>query len=376
MNVYKSLIRPLLFRLNAETAHHATVEACRWAGALPCLPNLSRACFQNSAPELRTKVAGLSFENPIGLAAGWDKNGRALKMLGNLGFGFAEIGSVSARPSKGNPQPRLFRLPQDQAIVVNYGLPNDGAEVIAQRLAAYRPNVPLGVNIVKTNDGPDATVCAVEDILADYERSVALLHRHADYLVLNLSCPNAPCGEDFFAQAGNIERLLDVLKPLEIACPVFLKVAPRDDPAEHDRLLEESYDFPFVRGFLFNLPPGKPSTIDLTVSRDKLQSMPGAVAGKPVQVLMNRCIAGLAARMDHRRHSIIGVGGVSNAEEAYEKIRLGASLVQIYTALVYQGPGVVKRINEGLCKLLARDGFQHMQEAIGTGLLEKSTTSS
>ncbi len=375
MNVYKSLIRPLLFRLDAETAHHATVEACRWAGALPCLPNLSRACFQNSAPELRTKVAGLSFENPIGLAAGWDKNGRALKMLGNLGFGFAEIGSVSARPSMGNPKPRLFRLPQDQAIVVNYGLPNDGAKVIAQRLAAYRPNVPLGVNIVKTNDGPDAPVCAVEDILADYERSVAHLHRHADYLVLNLSCPNAQFGEDFFAQAGNIERLLNVLKPLEIACPVFLKVAPRDDPAEHDRLLTESDAFPFVRGFLFNLPPGKPSTIDLTVSRDKLQSMQGAVAGKPVQVLMNRCIAGLAARMDHRRHSIIGVGGVSNAVEAYEKIRLGASLVQIYTALVYQGPGVVKQINEGLCKLLARDGFQHLQEAIGTGLLEKSTTS-
>jgi dihydroorotate dehydrogenase (fumarate)/dihydroorotate dehydrogenase len=197
MSLYTSFLRPLLFRFDAETAHHGTVEACHWLGAVPGVPMLSRALLENDAPSLRTGAAGLSFANPIGLAAGWDKSGRCLRMIDAMGFGFAEIGSVSARPSRGNPKPRLFRLPADRAIIVNYGLPNEGAEVVAARLATHRP---LGVNIVKTNDGPDAPPCSDDDILTDYERSVSLLHPHAAYLSLNISCPNAKGGKDFFAQ--------------------------------------------------------------------------------------------------------------------------------------------------------------------------------
>ncbi len=154
LNLYANILRPLLFRLNAETAHHGTVEACRWLGAIPGAAALARTMWETRIPTLNVEVAGLRFANPIGLAAGWDKSGRALRMIDALGFGFAEIGSVSARPSLGNPKPRLFRLPADRAIVVNYGLPNDGAEVVAERLTRYRPQHPLGVNIVKTNDGP------------------------------------------------------------------------------------------------------------------------------------------------------------------------------------------------------------------------------
>ncbi len=370
MSIYTSLVRPLLFRLEAETAHHLTVEACRLAGGLPLVGRMTRACLEVAAPELRSEVAGLAVENPVGLAAGWDKSGRALGMLGHLGFGFAEIGSISAKPSLGNPKPRLFRLPGERAIVVNYGLPNEGAEVVAQRLAGHQLRVPLGVNIVKTNFGPEAPASSDEEILADYVRSVSLLHCHAGYLMLNLSCPNAKGGKDFFAQPGNITRLLSLLKPLEITCPVFLKVAPRDDPAEHERLLVEVEGFSFVRGFCFNLPPGKPETLVLSTPRRELKGMPGAVAGRPVEALINRCISGLAARMDRKRHVIIGTGGVFTAEDAYRKIRLGASLVQIYTALIYEGPGVVRRINEGLCELLARDGFRSVGEAVG-GLRRK-----
>ncbi|NJM55977.1 MAG: quinone-dependent dihydroorotate dehydrogenase, partial [Verrucomicrobiae bacterium] len=152
MSLYTTLLRPLLFRLAAETAHHLTVEACRVGGAVPGVAALSRRCLEFTAPELQIEAVGWSFANPIGLAAGWDKSGRALRMIDSMGFGFAEIGSVSARPSRGNPKPRLFRLPQDRAIIVNYGLPNDGAEIVAQRLAAHHPRHPLGVNIVKTND--------------------------------------------------------------------------------------------------------------------------------------------------------------------------------------------------------------------------------
>jgi dihydroorotate dehydrogenase len=151
MSLYTFLFRPLLFRLDAETAHHFAVETCRWLGAVPGIARISRACLEQDEPCLRSEVAGLSFANPIGLGAGWDKSGRALRMLDSLGFGFAEIGSVSARPSRGNPRPRLFRLPGERAIIVNYGLPNEGAGVVAARLAAARPLRPIGVNIVKTN---------------------------------------------------------------------------------------------------------------------------------------------------------------------------------------------------------------------------------
>lgn len=368
MSLYTALIRPLLFQLDAETAHHGTVQACRIAGALPFLPLLTRACLEFKAPELQCAVAGLHFDHPIGLAAGWDKSASALRMLDHLGFAFAEIGSISAQPSQGNPKPRLFRLPQDRAIIVNYGLPNEGAEIVAPRLAANRMRIPLGVNIVKTNYGPGAPACTDDAILADYERSVSLVHPHASYLMLNLSCPNAAGGKDFFAQPGNITRLLQILKPLDIACPVFLKVALRNDPAEHERLLSETDAFDFVRGFSFNLPPGKPATLRLTAPRSAWEQLPGAVSGKPVEDLINRCISGLATRMNRQRHVIIGTGGVFTAADAYRKLRLGASLVQIYTALIYEGPGVIKRINQGLCHLLAKDGFRNVSEAVGSDL--------
>jgi len=223
------------------------------------------------------------------------------------------------------------------------------------------------VNIVKTNDGPDGPPCSDDDILADYEHSVSTLHPHAGYLSLNLSCPNAKGGRDFFAQPGRITRLLERLAPMEIACPVFLKIAPRDDPAEHERVLAECDAFTFVRGFCFNLPSGKPDTLEFTTPRETFAHRPGAVSGKPVESLINRCIAGLYQRMNPRRHILIGTGGVFTAEDAYRKIRLGATLVQLYTALVYQGPAVVKTICQGLAPLLDHDGFRSVQDAVGSG---------
>lgn len=372
--LYTSLLRPLLFRLDPERAHDWTIQACRIGGSIPGVASFTRACLGTSHPALESDVAGLHFPNPIGLAAGWDKSGRALRMLDPLGFGFAEIGSVSARPSVGNPRPRLFRLPQDRAIVVNYGLPNDGAEVVSSRLAQHRSGsgCPLGVNIVKTNDGPNTPPCDEEQVLADYVRSVSLLHSHADYLMLNLSCPNAIGGRQVFSRPGSITALLSQLAPLELACPLFLKVAPHDDPGEHERLLTECEAFPFVRGFCFNLPMGKPDSLTFASPQNNLSNMPGAVAGKPVESLINRNIAELYTRMDPSRYVIIGAGGVFTAEDAYQKIRLGASLVQIYTALIYQGPGIVKKICQGLVPLLNRDGFEHISQAVGTAHRERS----
>lgn len=355
-----------MFRLDPELAHAATVECCRWTGRLAPLRWLASQMFEDASNEcLRSELAGLPLANPIGLAAGWDKSGRALGMLGHLGFGFAEIGSISARPSIGNPKPRLFRLPDQRAIVVNYGLPNDGAGMVARRLAARQRRIPIGANIVKTNDGPGAAAAGDDEILDDYCHSVAMLAPWADYLTLNLSCPNASGGKDFFAAAGNIGRLLERLATLSIACPVFLKLAPNDDLEELRRILAEVEPFDFVRGFLFNLSPGKPPALQWTGPIGDLGAMPGAVSGAPVGPLIDRCIARLASLINRRRYVIIGVGGIFNAEDAYRKIRLGASALQLYTALVYEGPGVVRQINRSLVELLHRDGFSHVSQAVG-----------
>lgn len=372
MSVYRLLVRPLLFRLDPEVAHHATIRACRVTARLPAGAAATRAMFSPGSTRLRTEVAGLTFPHPIGLAAGWDKSGTALGLLASLGFGFAEIGSVSARPSSGNPRPRLFRLPKDRALVVNYGLPNDGAEAVARRLAEYRRETPIdvgapiGVNLVKTNDGPEAPPCGETEILDDYHASFVALHRLADYVTLNLSCPNAEGGKDHFAEPGRVRRLLERLADAEPAGPVFLKVAPDPRPESIERLIEEAGPFPFVRGWIFNLPPGKPPSLSLTTPPDRLASMPGAVSGRPVSAVVDRCIAEMNRRSPRGRFAIVAAGGVFTGEDAYAKIRLGASLVQIYTALIYEGPGVIKRIHRGLCRALDRDGFRTLDEAVGS----------
>lgn len=363
---YANFIKPLLFRLPPELAHRLAIEFCRLAGALPGFTELFRACYSFSNPTLRCEVAGLHFDNPIGIAAGWDKNGRALRVLDSLGFGFAEIGSVSARPSQGNPKPRLFRLPQDQAIIVNYGLPNDGADQVAKRLAKHVHRNPIGVNVVKTNDGPASPVCSEEMIIADYLQSVSLLQDHANYLMLNLSCPNAAGGDDVFACPGSIRRLLTALDSRGITRPLFLKVAPREDTPSHERLLVECEGFDFVRGFCFNLPTGKPKDVKFLTPRQVIDRTPGAVSGKPVESLINRCIGGLYRVFDPKRYAIIGAGGVFTAEDAYLKLKLGASLVQLYTGLIYCGPSIAKRICIGLVELMRRDGFSNVSEVIGS----------
>ncbi len=365
MNVYKNFIRPLLFSLDPETAHGLSIAACRYGGLIPGIGTLLQHCLNVSAPQLQCEVAGIRFANPIGLAAGWDKSGQALRMLGALGFGFAEIGSISSQASLGNPRPRLLRLPLDQAIVVNYGLPNQGAERVAERLNRSTVSAPLGVNIVKTNFGPSAPPCSANEILADYVQSVVALQSHASYLMLNLSCPNAEGGQDFFAQPGNILRLLQELQSRDVKPPVFLKVAPDATPPAIDRLIAESIDFAFVKGFMFNLPTGKPASIKLKSSPEIWQKMPGAVAGQPVASLINDCIRELYSRMPVGRFHLIAAGGIFTAQDAYLKVRLGASLVQLYTALIYEGPQVVANINRGLIELLERDGFESISQAVG-----------
>jgi dihydroorotate dehydrogenase (fumarate)/dihydroorotate dehydrogenase len=365
MDIYKSFIRRMLFLCDPEWIHHTAIQAGRVVGKLGWLMAGLDAVYRVRDHRLETEVCGLRFDNPIGLAAGYDKSGEAIACLSALGFGHVEMGSVSADVSRGNPKPRLFRLPQDEAVVVHYGLQNDGAEVVAGRLKGMPRRVPLGINIVKTNRGVGAPADCEADILDDYARSIALLKDCGDYLTLNMSCPNTEMGRDFFAEKDHVVRFLTVLSDVAIRCPVFLKVSPLGGIRAIEDLLEAVDGFDFVSGFMFNLAPGK--SVALKTPAKVWENMPGAVAGRPVAGMMNGCIRELFCRMDQKRYRIIGAGGVFTAEDAYQKIRLGASLVQILTGLVYEGPAVVRRINRGLCQLLERDGFEHVAEAVGSG---------
>ena len=360
MSFYTSVVRPLAFRLDAERAHHLAIGI---GATIRVFAEPLRQLCAIQDPRLDTVVAGLRFPTPLGLAAGFDKNGTAIEMLVALGFGFVEIGSVSIDASQGNARPRLYRLPDDRAIVVHYGLPNDGALTIAERLAKAHLPVPLGINLVKTNRGLRAPPESSDQIIGEYVEAARVLAPRADYLMLNLSCPNTDDGRDFFADAGHLRACLAAFGELRLGVPVFLKVSPLGGIATIERVLAEAEDYAFISGFMFNLPPVKPD--GLNTPEQIWRVMPGAVSGPPAAALADTCIRETFRRMDRKRYAIIGAGGISTAEDAYAKIRLGASLVQLLTALVYEGPGVVRRITQGLVHLIDRDGLRHISEAVG-----------
>jgi dihydroorotate dehydrogenase (fumarate)/dihydroorotate dehydrogenase len=360
MTFYSRFIRPLAFQLDPETAHHLAIAG---GARLGWAAGAMRAATRIDDDRLATDVAGLHFPNPIGLAAGFDKSGSAIAALASLGFGSVEIGSISIDPSRGNPKPRLWRLPGDAAIVVHYGLPNDGAEAIAKRLARIHLPVPLGINLVVTNRGPGAAPLNADQIIGEYAAAAKAMAPHADYLMLNLSCPNTVDGRDFFADAGHLDACLTALGDMKPGRPIFLKVSPLGGIEAIERVLAAADGRDFVSGFMFNLPPVKPE--GMRSPAHVWREMPGAVSGPPAAPLADLCIRETFRRMDRKRHVLIGAGGVSTAEEAYAKIRLGASLVQLLTALIYQGPGVVHTIAEGLAELLARDGVKNVADVVG-----------
>lgn len=363
MTLYAAWLRPLLFRLDAEQAHKLALEAASRFGRHV----LSRQLGDDHDPRLQVKIAGLHFPNPVGLAAGFDKSGTAIEALAGLGFGSVEIGSVSLDRSEGNPRPRLWRLPEDRAIVVHYGLPNDGAAAITRRLSRIRLPVPLGINIVKTNRGRHAPPETPEQIIAEYAAAARTYAPHADYLMFNLSCPNTEDGRDFFADATHLRDWLAAIAELHLSKPIFLKVSPLGGIAAIEQLLQAVEPHAYVSGFMFNLAPAKPNS--LWTPEHVWRSLPGAVSGPPSAELADLCITETFRRMDRSRFQIIGAGGISTPEEAYARIRRGASAVQLLTALVYEGPGVVRRILRSLPTLLKRDGFRTISEAVGTDVL-------
>jgi dihydroorotate dehydrogenase len=366
MALYDRALLPLIFRLGPERAHRAAFRALQVAGRLPGGREILARHYAHDDERLETEVFGLRFRNPVGLAAGYDKDAVVVPELAALGFGHLEVGTVTPLPQAGNPQPRIFRLTADRAVINRMGFPNDGAEMIHARLqdALTRPlSARIGVNIGKGRNTP------LEAAANDYRELLGRFHPLADFIAVNVSSPNTPGLRKLQARAALQALLGDLAAERNRLCPglpLLVKIAPDLSDSEIDDVL----DTVLATGF-----DGIIAT-NTTVSRDRLSPSPhatqeGGLSGPPLRRRATEIIRTIYRRTGGRL-PIIGVGGVDGTQTALEKIQAGASLVQIYTGLVYQGPGLVRRINRGLSRWMDHLGVDSPAELVGTAVFSPS----
>lgn len=337
------LLRPFAFALDAETAHRATVTALSVAPALP---------LQEFAPELAQDVAGLRFPSPVGLAAGFDKDAEVPDAMLGLGFGFVEVGTITPRPQQGNQRPRLFRLKQDRAVINRMGFNNQGQAAALDRLKKRERRGIVGVNIGANKDSADR--------IADYAAGVTAMSPVADYLTVNISSPNTP-GLRNLQAGGELVELLGAVREVRTpGIPIFLKVAPDLDVGDHERIVRAAIDSGIDALIVSNT----------TISRPSLKSSEsgeaGGLSGRPLKELALEQLRKFRAASGGEI-PLIGAGGIENADDAWERIVAGASLIQLYSAMVYEGPGIARRIAADLTKRLKREGLSNIAEAVGSG---------
>lgn len=331
-----------LHRLDPETAHGLALRALN-SGLTPAPGPITSA-------RLKTTLASLALPNPVGLAAGFDKNATAVKPLQQAGFGFLEVGAATPKPQPGNPRPRLFRLSEDRAAINRFGFNNDGAEEIVSRLARPRdPAVPVGLNLGANKTSTDRA--------ADFATVMRAARDHVDFATVNVSSPNTERLRDLQGKAALAGLLAGVMSERG-ACPVFLKIAPDLSDAEIAEIAEVAQEAGVAAIIATN------TTLDRTGLSSAYARETGGLSGRPLMARSTRILARLSLSTDV---PLIGVGGIASAEDAYAKLRAGASAVQLYTALVYDGLSLVSRIVKGLDRLLERDGFASVADAVGTG---------
>ena len=344
-----ALARPVLFLLGPELAHQLTITALRCGVGPRAKPD---------DPILRTKLCDLDLPNPIGLAAGFDKNGKTPAAMLRAGFGFVEIGSVTPRPQPGNPKPRIFRLAQDRAVINRLGFNNEGAAAAAGRLAKVGARKgAIGVNIGANKDSADR--------IADYAAGYRGLAPFGDYVTVNVSSPNTPGLRDL--QTGeSLIRLLTSLNDTKKLLggkptPLFLKVAPDLAPGDREIIVSVAVEHDIDGLIVGNTTLSRPGTL-----ASKNGNETGGLSGAPLYDLSTEVLADFYG-LTQGRLTLIGAGGIESGEDAYRKIRAGATAIQLYTALVYGGPGLIRRIKRDLVDCLRRDGFTSVSEAIGAG---------
>lgn len=342
--MYRSIIRPLLFKLSPETIHHIMIGAMRFAGFVPGSRAVMRALWSMRHPSLEREVFGIKFPNPIGLAAGFDKNAEVYKELGAMGFGFVEIGTVTPKPQPGNPRPRLFRLPTDNAVINRMGFNNRGIEGAVSNLRSRGNGVIVGGNIGKNTLTPN------ENAPADYLKVFRTLYQYVDYFVVNVSCPNVAC----MTSLQNSHSLLEILNGLfdfrrgqNQFRPILLKISPDLTTAQLDDIIE----------LLMQSPLDGIVATNTTTSREGLKSDPklvaaignGGLSGAPLTERSIEMVRYIHTKTEGR-YPIIGVGGVMTPQDAVRMFEAGASLVQVYSGFIYSGPCFVKKICKALRK--------------------------
>lgn len=342
-SMYK-LIRWILFLFDPEKIHHFTFGLLGLVMKIPGINWLWKKCHTSNHPLLVTRVCGIDFPNPVGLAAGFDKNALRINELAACGFGFVEIGTVTPIGQDGNPKPRLFRLVQDEAIINRMGFNNDGAEIIAERLKKLKPHCIIGGNIGKNKVTPN------EQAVDDYLKSFRILYPYVDYFVVNVSSPNTPNLRDL-QDKEPLKHILNELQKekvaLNLSLPIFLKIAPDLTDSQLDDIIEIVFETK-IDGVI---------ATNTTISRNGLSTPDanveaigaGGLSGKPLKNRSTDVIRYLSRHAENK-FPIIGVGGIYSAEDAIEKLDAGASLVQLFTGFIYEGPALVKKINKAIIK--------------------------
>ncbi len=366
--IYSALFRFVLERLPAEKVHRATFQLLRAVTALPGVRRLLQHLLASCDPALTIQAMGLAFRSPLCLAAGFDKDGEGCEALAALGFSCVEVGTVTARPQPGNPRPRLFRLPRQRALINRMGFNNHGASAVAARLAQRR-SIPVGVNIGKSKVVPDSGA------ISDYVESASRLARVADYVVVNVSSPNTPGLRDMQTEERLRPLLISVRSALDEAnprkVPLLVKIGPDLANADIDAIADLALELG-LDGIV---------ATNTTVSRDYLGSHaadptrtePGGLSGRPLKARAVQTLHRLRARVGNDM-LLIGVGGIETAQDAWERIQAGATLIQAYTGFVYGGPFWPRRINRQLAATLRTQGFATIASAVGCRSGRKSTT--
>lgn len=356
--LYTSFLKKVFFKIDPETVHERMTDVGQTLGQNRAARLLTRLAFHYRHPALEQKILGIKFPNPIGLAAGFDKDARLTRIIPEVGFGFMEVGSISGEPSEGNPKPRLWRLQKSRGLVVNFGLNNDGCERIARKLKRLKFKVPLFTSVVKTNCPETVeTKAGIKDYLKAYRAMSGI----GQATTINISCPNA-YGGTAFSDPVKLEKLLKKLAKIPAKKPIFLKMPPDLSRKNIDDLIGLAGKYRLAGFICSNLTKDK----NRMKGKIKEKSIPekGGISGKVVEELANEQIKYIYKKTQGK-FIIIGCGGVFSAEDAYKKIKLGASLIQMITGMVFEGPQVISQINQGLVRLLCADGYTNISQAIG-----------
>lgn len=357
--LYRYSLKPILFLFDPELVHELFIFIGKSLGKAEISKKTTSALFNYQNPMLSQTILGITFKNPLGLAAGFDKDANLMEILPEVGFGFEEIGSITAKSYQGNPKPRLTRLKKSQSLLVNYGLKSLGAQTIAEKLKVRKFKFPVGTSIAKTN-----SIETVDEDrgVADYLEGFKYFTDLGDYYTINVSCPNTFGGQPFH-NPNALDKLLSEIDNVKTRKPIFLKFSPDLGESQIDQILNVCKKHK-VDGFvLTNLTKNRKNK----KIHDAAIPEKGGMSGKVVEDLSNQLID-YVYKKTKGKYLIIGCGGVFSAEDAYKKIKLGASLIQLITGMVYQGPQTISHINLGLVELLKKDGYKNISEAVGKGI--------